>query len=318
MPIAARDGDVLRRDGPIRFGLVGGLASAGPSLDDDLRAGDLAFVVLAGDAVRRGTRRAYAALAERLGDLPAVPMPGRGEVRGDRDLSRYANAWGGLGVRGIDRDPVPWRAFDLCVGAAPWRLVVLDADEQRLGARFTDETYWLPKVLGGDDDGPVLLLMSRPVGSLWSGWDREGSRGAAMLHGLVLRHTSPGRLPLVAAFGTPSPELALPGGPWGEGWLGIGQVEGASGEVARTASSLALEPGFDRALVRWFSGFGADAATLEAAPGYGSDRTPLSGWWLLEVDGARLDATLRMRAPTGRWGEVYRVRWTPDDGWREP
>lgn len=313
--MAAIDGDVVEWSGPIRFGMVGGLAYADTSLDGDLRAAGLSFVVLVGDAVPRGTPRAYSALHQRLDTLPAVPLPGPGEARGDRRLTTYGRAWEGLGVRGVDDDPVPWRAFDLCTDGARWRLVVLDADRERLRDRFRDETFWLPKVLG-NREAQVIVVANRPVGTVWSDWDPASSAGAAFLHGLVLRHTDATRLTLVAAGGTPSPELALPGGPWGEGWLAVGRATGPAGTLTRATQSLALEPGFDRALSAWFAAAGMDRDALDAAAAYTADRTPVSGWWVVELTGRTLEAALRLQDAQGAWSEAFRVRWTPEEGWR--
>ena len=127
IPIAVADGGAIDQDRPIRVGIVGGYHLAPPSLDQDLRGASLDLVILAGDAVERGTGRAYRDLYARLSQLPLSPMPGPGERRGDRKLRRYERAFSGLGVRGLDAD-ASWRAFDITSGDNLWRVVQLDVD----------------------------------------------------------------------------------------------------------------------------------------------------------------------------------------------
>jgi hypothetical protein len=307
-PMALADGGRLASPGPLRFALVGDLAEADDVALADVRAQAPAFVVLAGDAVRRGTPGAWADLHARLGELPAVPVPGRGERRGDRHLARFAGAWEGLGVRGL-ADPVPWRAFDLASEGTSWRVVVVDADRDALGDRWADELFWIPKAVTGD--APLLVVANRPVRSLSSGWEPAASAGMAEILALVRRHADPTRLVLVAAGGATSPELALPGGPWGEGWLGVGRAGGEGEALLRSTDDLALAPDLDAALAAWFGDGGADA---DPGRSWTPPDFPVLGWWLVELDGHALSATLRMEG-AGGWAPAFTARWSPDTGW---
>ena len=310
-PIAAADGERVERDGPVTFGMFGNFASADDTAVADLRSANLLFAVLPGDAVDRGTPGRYEALQGRLGGLSVLPLPGAGEGRGDRRLHNYYAAWEGLGVTGLP-DPVPWCAFDLVSRGVAWRVLVLDADAERLGsAAFADELSWVPKVLA-DGHEPVLVLLNAPIGSLAEG--AVQSVGAVKLHDLVWRHTDPTRLVLVAAGGSPSAELSLPGGAWGEAWLGVGSAAGPAATVHRATERLALEPGLDAALEQWF-GESADGSALAAGADYSAERFALTGWWRLTVDGDGLSATLRMAAD-GAFSDVYTIAWRSDSGWR--
>lgn len=311
-PIAARDGDQLAREHAITFGLAGGLARATPDALVDLQRADLSFVVSAGDAVDRGSARRYRAVQEALGALPVVPLPGPGEARGDPDLSRFFRAWDGLGVRESE-DPVTWRSFDLVPAGAAWRVVVLDADDQRLGETFLDELIWLPRVVG-PAGRPLLVVANAPVGTLVAG--DPPPEGAARLHELIRRHSEPMRAPLFAAAGN-APEFVLPGGRWGEAWLGVGQISGPPATLRRIDPSLIVEDSFDAALIEHFAA-STDVSSILARGDYVADRFPLEGWWRITVGAADLTATLRMREipqrPSG-WTDVFTIRWTREGGW---
>jgi hypothetical protein len=315
IPVAFRDGDTVSIDGPVTFGLVGGYAWAGPETADDLRSAELAFLVLAGDAVPRGSRRAYHALLERIGTVPVVPLPGAGESRSDGALRRFSSTFSGLGVAGLGPS-VPWRSFDLRTDGVSWRFLVLDADRDRRGVPFEDELSWVPKVVA-EGDAPLILLLNRPVRSLSASWPPDASEGAVQLHELVRRHTGPTRIALVAAGGAPTPEFVLPGGAWGEGWLGVGRADGPPDTLVRADATTQLEPGLDEALERWFVAEGAARPTV--ADDYRPDVWPVTGWWRVTLDGPLLTAALRMCRPSrGGCADVYTVSWTRDDGWRYP
>jgi hypothetical protein len=313
VPIAIRDGEVATVDGPVRFALVGGLAWASPATEADLHAAGLGFVVLAGDAVPRGSRSAYEVLRERLAGLPVVPLPGAGEARGDASLRWFSSTFTGLGVEGLDLN-VPWRAFDIRTEGVSWRFLVLDADGDRRGTSFQDQLSWVPKVVADGDD-PLIVLLNRPVRSMSASWDPSASAGAALLHDVVRRHTAPTRIALVAAGGAPSPEFVLPGGPWGEGWLGVGRASGPPDTLIRATATAELEPGLDDALMRWFVSDGVPAPSV--VDDYRADTWPVTGWWRVTLDGEELAATLRMCRARG-CADVYTVRWTRTDGWRYP
>lgn len=311
VPIAARDGDQVTAAGPIAFGLVGGLASAGDDVIADLCESDLSFVVTA-DAVIRGTRARYAALHRRLGALPVQPLVGEGEARGGRRAAvppGFAAAWSGLGVQQL-AEPVPWRALDLRAGGAPWRVLVVDVDQERLGPAFDEQLFWLPKVLA-EGHGPVLVLANGPVGTLT---EPGPSEGAGRVHDVIERHTDPSRLVLYAATGGGAPEIELPGGPWGEAWIGAGRAVVPVNELRRFDTEIALESGFDAALVRWFS-IGGDAEPLREGGNFDPQRYPVAGWWRIELDGDRLNAAFRMNGAQG-WDTVYQASWSSDRGWR--
>lgn len=312
VPVAFRDGETVAVDGRVVFGLVGGFAWARPETEADLRSSGLGFVVLTGDAVPRGSKAAYETLVSRLDGLPVVPLPGPGEVRGDPGLRRFSSVFSGLGVEGLDVR-VPWRAFDLRTDGTTWRFVVLDADSDRRGIPFADELSWVPKVVADGED-PLILLLNHPVRSLSSSWQPARSEGAVMLHDLVRRHAEPTRIALVASGGTPCPEFVLPGGPWGEGWLGVGRADGPSDTLLRANAPFELEPGLDAALSRWF----LDDGVLPPAvtDDYRPDTYPVQGWWRITLDGTELVATMRMCRQD--CADVYTVRWTRDDGWRYP
>lgn len=307
-PVEGRDGERVERPHAITFGLVGGLARATPEAWLDLQNADLAFVVSVGDAVERSSRRQYRRAQQRLGALPITPLPGVGEARGDRDLGRFFRAWGGLGVRGASR-PTSWRAFDLVPQGARWRVLVVDADAERLGDRFLDELIWLPKVTAPLTE-PLIVVSNEPVTSLVQG--TGASDGARRLHDQIRRHTDPMRAPLFVSGGG-APELVMPGGPWGEAWLTVGQISGPPATLVRVTDALALDAGFDEALVRFFSE-STDVAALSANGPYTASSFPLQGWWRVTIGADALTATLRMAGLQG-WTDVHTIRWSRAAGW---
>lgn len=320
--MAARDGDRIERGHPITFGLVGGLADATPDAWMDLQQADLAFVIAAGDTVPSGRARFYRRLHETLGALPVVPLPGPGEANRDADLWWFFRAYEGLGADGIG--PVTWRRFDLLPRGAPWRLLVLDADAARLGDSFLDELIWVPKALPMTH--PLLVVCNAPVGTLTA--EASPSAGAWRLHELVRRHTEPTRMPLWAAADGAA-GFVLPGGRWGEAWLGIGRISGPASTLLRVdprltsgrtrisgTPPLVVDAAFDAALTDHFAGL-ADTAALLVGQAYDAERFPVEGWWRITVDADELTATLRMRAIQG-WTDVFTARWTRASGWTNP
>ncbi|MEQ1571405.1 MAG: hypothetical protein ABMA64_37600, partial [Myxococcota bacterium] len=119
---------------------------------------------------------------------------------------------------------------------------------------------------------------------------------------------------LYAATGGGAPEIELPGGPWGEAWIGAGRAVVPVNELRRFDTEIALESGFDAALVRWFS-IGGDAEPLREGGNFDPQRYPVAGWWRIELDGDRLNAAFRMNGAQG-WDTVYQASWSSDRGWR--
>lgn len=297
-PVAAADGAALGADGRFPVLVVGGLAGADAAVDERLQVGPPQLVVLAGDAVARSTAGDWSRLHQRVEGLPVVPLPGDGEARRDPHRRRFLEAWDGLGVAGLDGE-VSWRSFTVATGRARWRVVVLDADRERLGDRWVDELHWVPKVVSTGRER-LIVLLDHPERSVAG----PVSEGAGELMSLVRRHADPARLVLVVA-GSTAPELLLTGGRWGEGALGAGRIGGGE-PLPLGPRAAALDPVLVASLAELLQP-GVEEPPPDPVP-------PLSAYWELGLAEDALSLVLWVRRPEG-WVAAPASRWTGDGGW---
>ncbi len=283
---AGADGQVL--EGPVEIALVGHLADASDALVEVLSRESPALVVLTGDVVERSTVAAWGALRTRLGALPVSPLAGEGEKRADRNRRGFVAAFSDLGAQGM-RGDVTWRAFDVVEGGLRWRFVVLDADRQGVGDRWTDQLFWLPKVTGDEGYDHLVLITNRPgsevsVRELWE---------------LAQEHAGSSRTVLLVAGGADVVSARLPGGRWGVAHVDTGRPVPPVAMVDPSG----LAPGLQDAL----------AAELERRDD-GADLA-LAGWWQLHLYAGALELTLRL-ADGSDWPAVYTLGWSPAEGWQ--
>jgi hypothetical protein len=310
LSIAAPDGQVL--EGDVTIAVVGRLADA-PEAAAAIHADDPALVVLAGDAVHRSVLDEWAALRASVATLPVSPLPGAGESVGDRKRKGFAAAWDGLGVPGLPGE-VTWRSLDVHDGGLRWRLVMVDADRDALGDRWTDQLFWIPKVVG-DDGYDHLVVISNQAPATLELEAPEASAGLDELLQLVREHADASRMVLLVAGGGHTPHAILPGGRWGEAWVLTGSPRGPTPALLKADDDQVLATGLADALLAEFerrAGYELDGVKLAQTF---EERTAIAGWWTLHFADGALDLQLRL-ADGETWRTVYTLRFSPSGGWR--
>jgi len=325
-PVYASDGAMVEVTEPLRFAVVGstrptreGAADAVISdLAESARTEDLAFVVLLGDQVPRSTAAAWRTFHQRWAPVveagaQLVPVAGSGELKCDRHLVGFAAAFPGAGPADRPDSPAGWSSFDLRVGEGLWRLVLTETDRKAMGDRWAEQLFWLPRAVSGADAYDLLLFLPTPATTLTG---RADPNAGAVLEA-ALDHAPADRLMVVFQGGTPSNELLLPGGAWGEARVvaGNGGVPGEDLAVAWPLRSpqpdVALDPAFHQALL--------DEMTLPpgATPPWVLDggAFPIQGWWMVELHGREIDLAFRFRRTDGSLHEITRHRYRTDVGW---
>jgi hypothetical protein len=294
----AHEGAVLTPQGPVEIAVVGGSGSVEglAVVADIVRRGAPDAVFLTGDQLPRGTWVRHNEVATAWGDTPVVWVPGRAERRGDRGLRRMSQAVGDLGVPDLGGN-VLWHHFDVHLGEARWRVVALDAGKRKMGSmRWTDQLFWLPRVVAGDDFDHLILLIGAPSDSLAARRLRADPTATRELLDVVDHHADPTRLMLVLQGGTPTNELLLPAGPWGAAHVVAGRSSGPTASLRAEGTSavgsirhnVSLAPAFATAMIEFqarqlTAGLATTAVpsshTLEQRPG-------TAGFWHITLDGS--------------------------------
>ncbi len=367
--LAADDGDELSAPRPVTFGVVGNLRhpeevkgrashravhpGVADAITDDLAAAidreDLAWVTLMGDDVPGA--KAWKAFDTRMRNLlqgtnlpdthrkriPAMPVAGEREYRGDRQLHAYEAAFPGVGVNIGYRRVASWYAFDVRLPKGRWRFLVLDTNKKALGPRWQEQLYWIPKAVEGDDYDSLVVFMHHPLQTL--ALDRQGNQEGAPGELLELVEDTIDVMKLHAVFSADpaTSEVFQVGGRFGTLHVNAGGGGAGADTLVRWAVAegkgaepLRLEPIFDMAMLKAFNERARakdfpegviDAARAERTwagfPGqFDAKWFPLYGWWRITIRGGGLDATFRMYDLDGGFRDVYRVDYSVEDGWR--
>jgi hypothetical protein len=333
-----------------------GMVSVGDHLVEDLasqlRHERYAFLVLMGDLVGASSNKAWMAFDSTMRNLlkgetdpesprirmPVIPVVGEREFRGDRFLEGFGAAFPDVGSDiGYNR-VAGWYAFDAKVRDATWRFLVLDSNKRALGPRWKEQLYWIPRAVESGDYDHLIVFMHHPLLSLVP--ESEANRDGAPAELLEIVEDSIGLMKLRAVFmadpGTS--EAYMVGGRFGTLHVNAGGGGGLADDLQRWGhvrsagvEATQLEPIFDmtllntfneRALAHEFPEVVIDAARAERSyegfPGvYDSRWFPTHGYWWVEVEGHEMDVIYRIfDGHQGSFDDVYRIRFTSDDGWR--
>lgn len=373
-PLLAKDGETLKASGPLRFAIVGNTRSAVPASDlkdgkvvqkgvlqsvvDDIaqsaqQEGGPAVLVLMGDQVRKGAPAEYKVVDKRLGAildgakepkggagrrLRAMPVAGDHEGLGDDRYFAFGDAFAGVGADiGFGR-VASWYAYDLLAGDHTWRFMVLDADKEGLGSRWTEQLNWITRSTKDEGFDSLVVFMHQPLFDL-------GTRGNAMNQGggpqELIDHLEDAigvqRLKLIVSAGTHTNAVLMPDGPRGT----LHVSAGASGDVvdhlkrwapadeAGRAEDLNLEPIFDLAMLdqldRWNRDVGLPEVAIDEAKArnafdgftaaYNARHVPVTGWWEMRVEGSLMVLDFHYRKLDGTFVNAYRTQLRPETGW---
>ncbi len=356
----ADDGAVVTDDNTLNFGIVGAtrLPISGTGEPDapmatiaDIRSEmpvrDLSFLVLPGGMVARSSTKEWTGFAERwspvlrsdvISDnqarITALPLPGRGEVSGDKGLKGMNAVFDGTGADiGYGR-VASWSRIDAEVQGTTWRLIVLDANKDGLGSRWDEQMFWLPGVVSGDDYDHLVVFLSSPRFTTAKGWKMDGKGPQAELLEVIDAHSDLLKLKAVFSGGPATNEVYLPSSEYGELHVVVGNggiagdtfLRGASGEDAGRDDALTLESVFTRVLLSEFSGAAsglelsdkvkeAVQGTEDNPPQFPGSDFPVQGWWTVRLGAKAMSATFRQRTWKGEYRDAYRMTWTRKSGW---
>lgn len=365
----ADEDDALTAQGQVTFAVVGNLRAPLPLLDKgeglvwhdgvteaiqaELQrradAKSLKFVVLTGDEVRYSADKEWKAWDTEWRDvfdgetlptregyrLPVIPVVGDHEYLGDRKLKGVEGAFPGVGVDiGFNR-VASWYHFDMRVGDSIWRFVILDSNKQKLGSRWNEQLYWIPRAAEGRYDH-VVTFMHHPVVSLAPTAGRNEDGAPLELIEALEENLKLLRLRAVFSGDAHTSEVILPDGRLGSAHISAGGGGGGAEALERWGNGrdvnmgdIQLEPIFD---VKLQMAFDAQAqakafpeAVIDKAKARGSwegftatyDPTyfPLYGFWTVTITGADLYAEFVAWQPDGSFEEIYRVDYVDGDGW---
>ncbi|MFN7144623.1 MAG: metallophosphoesterase family protein [Myxococcota bacterium] len=364
--IYADDGDTKDVKGRVEFAVVGDVRPGIPgeqgrgrvftpdteaAIVKDISAAvqdeSVDFVVLLGDLVTssstgewKGFSRDWS-LVLSGSELPetgtlrtrVVPVAGNHDRIGDEWLKGFGAAFPGVGQDiGFNR-VASWYAFDLDVGKATWRMMVLDSSKGMLGSRWDEQMAWIPKALEGDYDG-LLVFMHHPRWTLAKGQMSDEGAAPSELLAAVDDATKIGALKAVFSGHAHTNEVYLPGGKYGEMYV----VAGGGGSPADTVKrwgrvgqeDLKLESIYDLALMkefdRWIEPKGISEQLQEKAKGDGSWKgfdaeidaaaMPIQGWWNVALVGDDMELSFRMVGADGQLKTIYTVNYDNKDGWK--
>lgn len=364
----ADDGAVVTLSGPTSFAVVGqttGFETTDAVLADLLRAAaDPAgprFVVLMGDTVASGTEKAYKRMDQSWGPLlvrpppppraeddrsvekapppsgplAALPVAGVGEGSGDPEYTMWNKVFPGVGADiGLNR-VASWYAVDLVSGDTTWRLVVLDSNKARLGARWAEQSRWLTEVSKGDYDGLLVFFSEAPYNLLGAKPTPARAAAAGELLDTLDDHIDERKLKAVFNGGAPGTQVLLPEGAWGPLYLTAGGGGAPCATLFREASAegedpLTLEPTFDTAMIesvrRYSETNTLPDAVLDEALARGEfaglpgripgDTVPTWGWFQVTLDGPALGVDLRLATPDAGFVSAWRATTTLGAPWK--
>lgn len=271
--------------------------------------------------------------------LGAVPVVGDHEAIGDPRYTGFGESWPEVGADiGFGRVG-SWYAFDLETSGYTWRFVVLDANREALGSRWSEQLGWIERSAAtGKFDGMVVLMHEGLVDL--GGREPDMNKGGAP--GELLEHLEDAigisRLRAVVFGGHGACQAVLPGGPLGTLHLGAGCGGGPAQSLRRwtaadsagMAKDIPLEPIFDLAIMnqldRWNRDVGLPEIAIDEAKArnsfagftaaYNPRHFAVQGWWKASLEGEALSFTFRFRRPDGTFVDVYEVAFTDATGWR--
>ena len=364
--IYADDGDTRDAGGRVEFAVLGDVRPAIPGeqakgrvttpetesiVVRDISAAvqdeSVDFVVLLGDLVTSSSTGEWKAFSKDWSlvlsgsELPetgtlrtrVVPVAGNHDRIGDERLAGFGAAFPGVGKDiGYGR-VASWYTFDLAVGKATWRMIVLDSSKDTLGSRWGEQIAWIPKALEGDYDG-LLVFMHHPRWTLAKGVEPDQSGAPSELLSAVDDATKIGALKAVFAGHAHTNEVYLPGGKYGEMYV----VAGGGGSPADTVKrwgrvgqeDLKLEPIFDLALMkefdRWVEPKAISEALQDKAKGAGDWKgfdaeidaaaMPVQGWWNVALVGDDMELQFRMVGADAKAKTIYTVNYDSKEGWK--
>ncbi len=351
----ADDGARVVHPGPVSFAVVGNTAGDAMTesvlADLEARAASepkLAFLALLGGVVDASTNASWKAFdaaysgllakpdATGGAQLPAVPVAGAGEGRGDANYLGLSAAFPGLGADiGLSR-VASWYSFDLVSGETVWRVFVLDAAKERLASRWTEQLGWLETAAEGEYDGAMVFVHDAPfslAGGLPSG---AAADAPTELLDTLIADIDDTKVKAVFFAGPSATQVLSPEGEYGTLHIGAGGGGAPLSDVWREAPQppegedpLTLEPSFDGTLVdalnRWGNAGELDAKAVDMARGKGefegaprrvqSGLVPTWGWWEVQVDGPALSLRLHLYQPDGSFASSWSGRTRLGEPW---
>ena len=344
----ADEEDQLTHDGgELSFAVVGNLESEEQVTKDlvgELRRRvdkkELDFVLLTGDAVPMSSTKTWQAFDKLWREVldgesipttegyrvPVVAVTGDREYVGDKKLLGMEGSFPGYGTDiGYNR-VASWFHFDVRVDDAIWRFLVVDTNKDKLGSRWNEQMYWIPRATEGRYD-KILVFMHHPPLTLAK--DTDSNNAGAPLELLEAIEDGSGLMKVKAVFsGQPkTTEVMLPDGKLGTAFFTAGGGGADAEELERWGNASAqgygdimLDPFFDLKLQGDFEkearagewpeqviDKAKASGTWEGfTAAYDPKYFPLYGYWMVTISGDDLAASYRMY-DGGDFDEVYRI-----------
>ena len=364
--IYADEEERLTHDGALRFAVVGNLREKVPVQDalakraahdgvtealvNDLRDNvdrkGLDFVALMGDSVRWSdtkTWKGFDLLWREVLDgesipttegyrIPAMPVAGDHEYLGDNKLTAMEGAFPGVGVDIGYARVASWYHFDVRVEDTIWRFVVLDSNKKKLGSRWNEQLYWLPRACEGKYHN-MVIFMHHPVVTLAGESDKDGA--PSELLETIEDNINPAKIKAIFSGDPSSSEVLLPSGNLGAAMFTAGGggapadlTERWGNRVDLGYGDVQLEPLYDLKLQSRFDeaaeAQGFPEGVIDRAKGSGSwegftaaydpKYFPLYGWFKVEITGEDLNVTFQSYDGEG-FDTIYRID-LEEDRWR--
>ena len=309
----------------------------------------LDFVVLLGDMVRFSRNSEWAAFDQQWLDLiegsnasdlgservPVLPVAGDRESVLDERLGGYGASFPNFGVDiGFNR-VASWGYFDQVVSGVKWRFLVVDSNKEALGSRWREQLFWLPKAAAGDYEHLLVFMHDSRV-TLATDGEMNPDGVPQELIEAIEEHAGLMKLRAVFSAGGHASEIYLPEGRLGTAYVGAGAGGSRASDLRRWGDgrdagleAIQLEPRFDMAL---------QAAMLERTElpesvisearaegdwegfigAYNAKYFPLFGYWMIDIQGDRLQLSFRLLEENGALKEIYRLQHQPREGWSKP
>ena len=267
--------------------------------------------------------------------VPVLPVAGDRESILDERLTGYGASFPSFGVDiGFNR-VASWGYFDQEIGGSTWRFLVVDSNKEALGSRWREQTFWLPKAAAGNYDHLLVFMHDSRVTLATDGEMNPGGVPQELVEGIE-EHAGLMKLRAVFSAGSHSSEIYLPEGRLGTAYVGAGGGGPRAATLRRWGDgrdagleAVQLEPRFDMALQGALveRSTVSEAAISEArAEGewegfigaYNAKAFPLYGYWMVDIEGDKLELSFRLLEETGALKEIYRVQHQPRQGWSAP